>query len=59
MSLYYEGTKITRNLRLSDLNIVVGTYIKVIQTKIKISEIPNIIADINGEDRFTGEEGVA
>lgn len=60
MSLYYEGSKITKTKKLSELNIVVpGAKLKVIQTKIDIADVPNIIADIHGEDPLTDEKGVA
>ena len=38
---------------------MVGTKLKIEQTKANISEIANIIADIHGIDQISLEEGVA
>ena len=59
MSIYYEGVKVTKTMKLSSLNIVVGTKFKIVQCKIDIDEVPNIIADMHQEDPFTCEQGVA
>jgi hypothetical protein len=40
-------------MRLSELAIVVGTELKIIQGKIDISEVSAIIADANGIDPLT------
>ncbi len=50
MSIYYEGTKIGNNQKLSDIHLVVGTQLKIIQGKIQIGEVANIIADVHGID---------
>lgn len=47
MSLYYEGTKITNNMKLSNLHVVVGTNIKIIQDKLSLDEVDGIIADVH------------
>ena len=59
MSLYYEGVKLTKTKKLSELTIVVGTQLKIIQTKIDISEVSAIIVDSNGIDPLTDEVGTA
>lgn len=33
MSIYYEGTKVTNNMKLGEINIVVGHQLKIIQQK--------------------------
>jgi hypothetical protein len=59
MSLYYVGIKIENHTKLSDINIVVGTQLKIIQTKAHISELTDVIVDIQGIDMISLERGVA
>lgn len=59
MSLYYEGTKLGKSTKLSDLHIVVGSQLKIRQTKADIADINNIVADIQGIDTISLEQGTA
>lgn len=36
MCLYYEGTKIGNKTKLSELRVVVGTHLKIVQKKAEI-----------------------
>jgi hypothetical protein len=47
MSLYYEGTKITNNMKLRDLHAVVENNMKIIQDKLSLDEVSGIIADVH------------
>ena len=55
MTLYYEGTKISNSTKLGEINIVVGDMLKVIQDKMEIGEISNIIANVHGIDPISEE----
>lgn len=53
MSLYYEGVKITKNMKLRQLRIVVGTKLKIIQMKADIADVAAVVADAHGIDPLT------
>ena len=59
MSIKYEGTIIGKNKKLAEVQIVVGSQLKVVQEKIGIGEVQNIIADVHGIDAISEEVGVA
>jgi hypothetical protein len=46
-------------MKLSSLNIVVGTQLKIIQSKADIAEVSAVIAYANGIDPLTDEVGTA
>jgi hypothetical protein len=59
MSVIYEGSVIGNNKKLSEINIVTGNTLTVIQDKITVAEVSSIIADANGVDPINDEKGVA
>jgi hypothetical protein len=53
MSLVYEGTILRNTKKISEINIVTGTHLKIKQQKLTITEISCIIADAHRIDPLT------
>jgi hypothetical protein len=47
MSLNYTGSKIGNYKKVSELNIVSGNKLTIVQTKASLNEIEGVIADMN------------
>jgi hypothetical protein len=50
MSLFYEGTKLANYLKLTQINIVVGSQLVIKQEKLSLHDVSSIISKAHGID---------